>query len=212
MNLSWIGLVGLHTLGVMSPGPDFAVVLKNSLTFSRREGLMTTLGILLSNLLHVLLAFAGISWLFKVYPRAESYLCLAGGIYLIYLGLKTGREFLTARIWMPANSQAPPRFRAVEKRAKASFSEGFFTSLLNLKALLYFSAILSGASGLGIRGLNLFVFTALLVAIGGGWFTFVAWISGSPLIQQKIQPGLKWINLGCSFLFVILGLRLILEL
>ena len=54
-----------HLLAVASPGPDFAIVLKQSLTHGRRTAIWTSLGIGTAILLHVMYSLLGLG----CYPR-----------------------------------------------------------------------------------------------------------------------------------------------
>jgi threonine/homoserine/homoserine lactone efflux protein len=53
-------VAGIHLLAVMSPGPDFAMVLRNSLIYSRRVGILAAVGLGLGILLHVTYSLLGI--------------------------------------------------------------------------------------------------------------------------------------------------------
>ena len=92
-----LGLLGVLTLGLLSPGPDFLLILRNSLGPTAARGLGTAAGITLGLAVQV----ATISFGFAALPApAMRALQLAGAAYLAYLGLRS----LLAR----ANSPAPP--------------------------------------------------------------------------------------------------------
>ncbi|HLG25670.1 MAG TPA: LysE family transporter, partial [Candidatus Gracilibacteria bacterium] len=54
-------IVILHALALISPGPDFLVALKNSLTYSRRTGIYTAIGFALGISVHIFYCLAGIA-------------------------------------------------------------------------------------------------------------------------------------------------------
>ena len=54
-----VGVIGV--LAVMSPGPDFLIVTRNSLLYYRRVGLATALGIAAGNIWWVIASVLGIS-------------------------------------------------------------------------------------------------------------------------------------------------------
>src|SRR5262249_60864835 len=81
-------ILGTLAIGAMSPGPSFVVVVRASAALSRRDGLAAALGMGCGGLVFAGLALAGlqtllmqVSWLYLV-------LKVAGGIYLVYLGIR----------------------------------------------------------------------------------------------------------------------------
>ena len=77
----------LNLLAAMSPGPDFAVVTKNTLLHDRKSGVLTALGIAVAVMIHVTYCLLGLAviimhvrWLFDV-------ISIVGGLYLAYLGV-----------------------------------------------------------------------------------------------------------------------------
>src|SRR3989338_7666447 len=84
-----ITLIIAHSLVLISPGSNFTLVVKNSLTLPKRFGLLTALGIALGTAVYVgltllfyseLLAFTKSKLLFLIFK-------FAGAGYLVYLGL-----------------------------------------------------------------------------------------------------------------------------
>jgi threonine/homoserine/homoserine lactone efflux protein len=57
-------LTVIQLLGVMSPGPDFAVVVRNSLIYTRRIGVLTAIGVSLGILVHLAYILLGLEMLF----------------------------------------------------------------------------------------------------------------------------------------------------
>ena len=56
-------VVSLSVLIIVSPGPDMVIVMRNTLTGGRSAGLVTSLGVLTGNLVHVTYCVLGIGWL-----------------------------------------------------------------------------------------------------------------------------------------------------
>jgi threonine/homoserine/homoserine lactone efflux protein len=77
---------------IVIPGPDFAVVTKNTLVGGHRRGRWTALGVSSSNLVQGTAAAFGLSALIvKVQPLFES-VKWAGVAYLVYLGVQALRS------------------------------------------------------------------------------------------------------------------------
>src|SRR5437868_2030217 len=106
----------------MSPGGNFAMVLRNSLR-SRRAGVLTALGLAAGNAVHATYSILGLAVLVAQSVTAFTALKWAGAAYLVYVGI----EALRAR---PRDLEAPPGAAAAMSDA-ASFRSGLLTDLLN---------------------------------------------------------------------------------
>ena len=83
-----IAVITITLLAVISPGPDFAMVTRNSLMLSRRAGMLTALGIGLGVLVHVTYTLVGVGLLIQQSLWLFNAIKLVGAVYLIYLGVK----------------------------------------------------------------------------------------------------------------------------
>ena len=94
----WIAVITITLLAVISPGPDFAMVTRNSLLLSRRAGVGTALGIALGVLVHVTYTLVGVGLLIQQSMVLFQVLKLVGAAYLIYLGMKMLRTRASPQI------------------------------------------------------------------------------------------------------------------
>lgn len=129
-----VGLVVL--LGAMLPGPDFAIVTKNSLLHSRRSGLFTSLGVAAAVLIHMSYCLLGLALVISGSLFFFNLIKYVGAAYLIYLGLQS------------LLSKQPQAFARQDKKTRhsdlsagLSFWQGFLTNLLNPKATLFFLSL-----------------------------------------------------------------------
>src|SRR4051794_31688078 len=76
----------VHLLAVASPGPDFAVVLRESVTRGRPAGIFTALGVGSGIVLHVSYSLLGIGLLISQSILLFSLLKWLAAAYLIYIG------------------------------------------------------------------------------------------------------------------------------
>ncbi len=124
-----VGAVGL--LAAMSPGPDFAVVTKNSLFGSRRAGLFTAIGVGLGIFLHVAYSLVGIGLIISQSIALFSIIKYIGAAYLFYLGYQLLRAKRAEDGVIETNVGATTSpWRALR--------EGFLTNAFNPKATLFF--------------------------------------------------------------------------
>ena len=81
-------IVLAHALAVASPGPDFALVLRQSLVHGRKTAIATSFGIGAGILVHVTYSLLGVGLLLKSSPLAFTFLKFVGAAYLGWLGIQ----------------------------------------------------------------------------------------------------------------------------
>lgn len=129
-------VASIHLLAVMSPGPDFAMVLRNSLVYSRRVGLLAAVGLGLGIALHVTYSLLGIGLIISQSVMLFNAIKLLGAGYLIYIGVKS----LFAKK-SKSNDDAQELASKKELSDFAAIRLGFLTNALNPKATLFFLAL-----------------------------------------------------------------------
>ena len=129
-----ITFAGLCLLLAMTPGPDTFLVLRFSLQNSR-SGLAAATGSALGSLLWAFAVAIGLASLLEQSATAYRIVKLAGGLYLIYLGLRV----LLRRRQQVASDLSEPRSRG--QRPVAAFGSGLLSCSLNPKVGLFFLAI-----------------------------------------------------------------------
>ncbi len=118
---------------LLIPGPAVLFIVARSAAQGRRAGLVSVLGVHTATVVHVLAAVAGLSAIVVASSIAFTGLKIVGGVYLIYVGIKSLRSARQAA----ANVTTPKVWP--EKRL---FGEAFVVSLLNPKVALFFLAFL----------------------------------------------------------------------
>jgi threonine/homoserine/homoserine lactone efflux protein len=129
-----IGFVGLSLLLAMTPGPDTFLVLRFSLQNSR-SGLAAATGSALGSLVWAFAVAVGLASLLEQSATAYRIVKIAGGLYLIYLGLR-----LLLRRRREAASDLSDR-SAPAQTPVAAFGSGLLSCSLNPKVGLFFLAI-----------------------------------------------------------------------
>jgi len=132
---------------IVIPGPDFAVVTKNTLVGGRRRGRWTALGVSSSNLVQGTAAAFGLSALIvKVQPLFEA-IKWAGVAYLTYLGAQAIRSAVRGQ-YPPVEGDTTST-----KHSLAGWRQGFLSNITNPKVLVFYLAVLpqflSPGAGLG---------------------------------------------------------------
>jgi threonine/homoserine/homoserine lactone efflux protein len=130
---------------IVIPGPDFAVVTKNTLVGGRRRGRWTGLGVSSSNLVQGTAAACGLSALIvRVQPLFEA-IKWAGVAYLAYLGVQALRSARRGA-YAPLDGDDPsgPAKNRARNRAHnvAGWRQGFISNITNPKVLVFYLAVL----------------------------------------------------------------------
>lgn len=177
------GLLGVLTLGLLSPGPDFFLILRNSLGPSAARGLGTAAGIALGLAVQVLAISLGFA---ALPPTAMRALQLAGATYLAWLGLRA----LLARA-EPAAENASGTARALG--AHSGFVDGLACNLTNPKAFLFFvglfAQVLPPGTSLGWR----IALPVLIVLHGAVMWTVVVLALRAPPIAAQLRRAQHWL-------------------
>ena len=85
--LPLLAVASITMLAVLSPGPNFVVITKNALIYSRRAGVYTALGVVAGNAVHVLAGALGFTALVAQSEQLFVIVRYIGAAYLVYLGM-----------------------------------------------------------------------------------------------------------------------------
>lgn len=187
----------------LSPGPDNLMVLSLGIARGRRHGMVFGLGCALGCLSHTLLAAAGISALLAASATAFLALKLAGGLYLVWLGVQALRS--RGRQWQGAG-QGP------QDGLAALFGKGLLANAINPKVVLFFLAflpqfIVAGSGAVAWQTLQLGVLFTLQAALLFGLLGYFSGYAGQWLMTTPRRS--MWLDRLAGAVFVALGLRLI---
>jgi threonine/homoserine/homoserine lactone efflux protein len=202
----FLGFLAAALLVTVSPGPDNLMVLSIGMSRGRQQGVAFGLGCALGCLSHTTLAALGISALIAASPLAFSMLKIAGGLYLIYLGVGAIRS---RGMVSPTGGQTLP-----DETLMKLFTKGLIANSINPKVVLFFLSFLpqfviqeNGHIAWQTAQLGL-VFTTQGVLLFGllGYFSGAvgAWLTRRP------RAGL-WMDRIAGSIFIGLGVRLVIS-
>lgn len=167
--LSQLFLVaGIHLLAVMSPGPDFAMVMRNSLVYSRRTGVLAALGLSLGIALHVTYSLLGIGLLISRSILLFNAIKWIGALYLIFIG---ARSLISRR---PKDDKQLLSAEKQDLTTGQALRMGFLTNALNPKATLFFLALFTTVVSPSTPIAYKLVYGVEMVIATFAWFAFVA--------------------------------------
>jgi threonine/homoserine/homoserine lactone efflux protein len=119
---------------IVIPGPSVLFVVGRALASGRRVAVLTVIGNSLGEYVQVIAVAIGIGALAEQSVAAFTIIKLAGGAYLLYLGVRTFRErkSLAAALAAPAPARSDRR----------AFLEGWTVGATNPKTVVFLAAIL----------------------------------------------------------------------
>ncbi len=191
----------IHLLAVASPGPDFAVVVRESVVRGRRAGLFTALGVGSGILIHVGYSLLGIGLIVSQSILLFNALKWLAAAYLLYIGIRA----LRAR---PMDAASMENDKAVARSALAAFSTGFITNGLNPKATLFFlslfAVVIDPHTPLPIQ----LGYGAYLAGATALWFCLVALLFSQPRVRAGFARMGHWFDRLTGAVLVGLGIKL----
>ena len=195
----------IHFLALVSPGPDFAMISRSSLAYSRRTGVLCALGLALGILVHVTYSLVGIGFIIARSILLFSVIKYLGAGYLLFIGwksLKARRPIIGNACTMISERNLP---------AFAAIRTGFLTNVLNPKVTLFFlglfTQVIRPATPLWLQilyGVEMSLMTFL-------WFAFVATILSHRVIRGYFLSVQHIVERCCGALLIALGLHVALD-
>lgn len=206
-----LGIVhfGVFVVAVMllnvTPGPDTAFIVGQSVAHGRRFGLMSVLGISAGCVVHATALALGLSALLAASSKAFLVVRVAGALYLTVLGVRMIVATLRAR--PPSRSIGAPSVAS----SRRAFVQGLVTNVTNPKVVLFFLSFLpqfvdpaSPSKALAFAALG-----AVLVAMSTVYNGLVAWLAGGITSRLRGVPRLRdWLERCIGAAFVALGARI----
>lgn len=198
-------LVYLVFLGALvSPGPDFLIVLRNALGYSARAGVFTAAGIAAGLLVHMTYCIAGIGLLISQSVMLFNLIKWAGAGYLVYVGIGA----LRSRGTELKSHDLTAGLTASVKTDGRAFINGAVTNIFNPKATLFFLALFTQMIDPATPLAEQVVLAAVFVVTSFVWFSLVSIVMGIPAIRRGYARASKWIDRMFGAFFIALGAKL----
>lgn len=192
-----------HFFAVASPGPDFAIILKQSISFGRRNALFASAGVGLGILVHVTYCLLGVALVISQSETLFNWLKYLAAAYLAFMAFQALQS--SARTTADENSAEALLVEPVMR----SFIKGFLTNALNPKATLFFLSLFT---------LVIDPSTPVIVQTSYGVYMAVAtwvWFSGLSLVLSRfavrhffLRSG-HWFDRAIGVVLLVLAVRVV---
>jgi len=197
-----------HLLAVASPGPDFAMVVRQSITHGRRAAVWTSIGIGTAILVHVTYALLGIGILLRASHFWFSAVKYAGAGYLAWIGARglMSRQ-RRALAGAPAGAERDLA-RPAEPAPGVAWTTGFLTNVFNPKATLFFVAIFAIVVDPATPKLIQCAYGVWMSATTMAWFAMVSLFFTRDDVRSAFLRGGHWIDRAMGAVLVGLAVAL----
>ena len=199
--MEFLTVASLHLFAVASPGPDFALVIRQCFRYGKRSAIWTSLGISVGILFHVSLSLIGLGLIITYQPSIFNGLKILASLYILYLGVVSIFNKSILDLDKKKKSSTTLYFR--------SFLSGLITNTLNPKAFLFFitvfTLVISPSTSQilqGIYGLYMALATFL-------WFAMISIIFTNKSMTSKYVYFLPWIERIMGFILVIISIQIL---
>jgi RhtB (resistance to homoserine/threonine) family protein len=195
-----------HLLAVASPGPDFAIVLRQSLVHGRRTAIWTSVGVGMAITLHVTYSLLGLGLILKSSALAFDVVKYSGAAYLAWLGWQALRT--PPRSVSTSNTEEATTIPSLVPTARAAWLTGFLTNALNPKATLFFVAlfvtVISADTPIAIKA----GYGVWMVAATTGWFCLVSILFTRPAVRAGFLRHGHWVDRVLGVVFIAFAVSL----
>lgn len=222
-------LAVIHAVALISPGPDFAIMVKIATQQSRSTAIAAAVGISVAILAHTILSLTGVSLLIKSSHTLYLLVQIVGATYLAWMGfgaLRAGLAILAKRkASVSTRSPAGINIEAIETAEaggaesvagglagtmsrRQGFLTGLYTNLLNPKALVFFLTLFSALITPIVTTSTKIAAAILLLLLSLAWFGFVAVMLSKAQVQLKLQRLTPIIDAAIGVIFMSVALAI----
>ena len=196
----FITIATIHLLAMMSPGPDFAMITRNSLIYSKKTGIYSSIGLAIGILLHILYSLIGIGFIISKSIVLFSVIKFLGAAYLIYIGYKSLRA-------KPNETNFERSKKNIDLKRNEAIKMGFLTNALNPKVTLFFLSLFTQIINPETPLIIQFLYGMEMSFMTFVWFSSVATILSYKTIKSKFSLFQHYFEKVFGVILIALGIK-----
>ena len=194
-----LGMSLVCAMGAMSPGPSLAVVLRNTISGGRTQGVMTGIGHGIGFGIYAMIAVTGLSAILIADETKFDLLQWAGVVVLLWLSY----NMLTYQ-----SSGNPEEHQSSGRRG---FVEGFMISFLNPKILVFLVAVFSQFIDPQMTDTDRVAMAVIAGIIDTTWYVLVAAVLSGTTIIDKLRENSTVVDRMIGSVLLILAMVLVVK-
>ncbi|END4893453.1 LysE family translocator [Citrobacter freundii] len=185
-----------HFVALLSPGPDFFLLVGYAVRYRMRGSTGLCVGIAIGNGLYILLAIIG--WgILRQLPLLFTIIELLGVLYLLWIGSLLIRSRPQTLTGADARSTCPGFGKQLLL--------GLGSSLLNPKNALFYLALMTALLGPSVTLLQQTMSGIWMTSVVLCWDLLIVMFIGLPQIQRRLTRGILWIERIAGGVLIIFG-------
>lgn len=192
----------INLIAMVSPGPDFIIVVRNSIKYSPRIGRYTTIGIALGLVVHMVYCILGLGLIISQSIMLFTIIKYLGAAYLICIGIMS---FINK----DEDVQVETTKEVVAISPSEAIKMGFYVNVLNPKATLAFVSLFSAFITPQTPSSIQYMFAVFVIASSLLWFSLVASIFTIKTVQIAFNKGKTRVDKTIGIALVALGLKVV---
>lgn len=202
--LEFITLMATFAVAAISPGPDFAMVVRQSIVHGRKTAILTSAGIASAILVHGTYTILGIGLVVTQSLLLFNLLKLAGAAYLLWLGISSIRAPAPKPPAAPGGAEIAAQ---PELGGGQAYVIGLLTNLLNPKAMLFFLSLFTTLVGAHTAVSVKSVYVGSMSVMLFVWFTLVSLFFTTPSVRAGFYRLGQWFNRITGAALIFLAIR-----
>lgn len=185
-----------HFVALLSPGPDFFLLVGYAVRYRMRGSAGLCVGIAFGNGLYILLAIIG--WgILRQLPLLFTVIELLGALYLLWIGSLLIRSRPQTLTGADARSTCPGFGKQLLL--------GLGSSLLNPKNALFYLALMTALLGPSVTLLQQTMSGIWMISVVLFWDLLIVMFIGLPQIQRRLTRGILWVERIAGGVLIIFG-------
>jgi threonine/homoserine/homoserine lactone efflux protein len=199
-----LSILGVFFLGAMSPGPSFLMVSRIAVASGRTDGLAAAAGMGVGGFIFAIIAVAGLTALLTQIAWLDMILRLAGGAYLVWLGIRIFRgaaEPLDVKVATGTGQSSPRR----------AFTRALLVQLANPKTAVFYASMFAAMLPASPPLWMLLALPALLFCNEFVWYSIVAFALSAAHPRSIYLRAKSLIDRATGAVVGALGLKLMVE-
>ncbi|UWS28683.1 LysE family translocator [Erwinia pyrifoliae] len=191
-------------LGMLSPGPDFFLIVKNAARYRRSAAMMSALGVNCAVATHMAYCVAGLAVVITTTPWLFMLLKYAGAAYLIYIGIQALMSRGNGKFNFNNGVQE-------ETSLKKAFMQGYLCNLLNPKATLFFLSIFTQVLDINSGISEKLLYAGIILGLSSIWWPLLVILMQSGPVRRGLTKAQRVVDKLLGGVLIALGVKVALS-
>lgn len=209
----FLNVLIIHLIGLISPGPNFALVLRSSLLFSRRHAFYTIGGLTAATVIQLFIVLLGLGMIICASPLTVKVIQIFGALFLAYLALDSWGIHLFSSQKKGSPSSPPAKSAPLEEpqplpqNTEKSVRLAFMTSLLNPMSLLFYVAVFTNEVSMSTPFSLRLLYLVVMAVTYALWFVSVALFFSHKRIQDQFMKAKDFLDRAIGTVLLLFAVK-----